>query len=183
MKTIFILLITVFISSSCTNSKTIKQQKAMNYLKAKLNTTWLYTGELLKEKKNIKLKITQVKGNTLIDNKSQIYTKDKNGYKNQYYYWIKYPIVKGNTWIVSNNNKETSVATIEDINTVFKFGEDKIKNCLKVSYIKGLDNGGRNITIRIFCPDLWMVGMETFYEDSEGIATKQSEFKLKSFVY
>lgn len=185
MKTILMLLTITFIFISCNGNKNVKTQKNVNYLKAKINTNWLYTGELLKEKKDITIKITtqNAKG-VLTDNKSQTYTKDKDGYKNQYYYWIKYPIMKGNTWIVNNSNgKDTSVATIESTNTTFKFGEDKIKNCLKVSYVKALENGGRSITIRIFCPDLWMVKMETFYENQEGIATKQSSFNLKSFVY
>ena len=184
MKILITILFTVFIFSSCGGNKTIKNQKDINYLKAKINTTWLYTGNLLKEKKDITIKITQNKNGNLTDNKSQIYTKDKNGYKNQYYYWIKYPIVKGNTWVVnSNNNNETSIATIEDVNATFKFGDDKIEQCLKVSYVKGLENGGRSITIRVFCPELWLVQMETFYETPEGVATKQSDFNLKSFVY
>jgi len=182
MKTIIAILFTILILSSCTSNKTVKNQKDLNFLKAKTDSTWLYTGELLKEKKDITVKITQNNNGILTDNKSQTYTKDKNGYKNQYYYWIKYPIKKGATW-VNNSDKETAIATIEDVNASFKFGEDEIKNCLKVSYVKGLENGGRNITIRVFCPDLWMVSMETYYEDSEGIATKQSSFELKSFVY
>jgi hypothetical protein len=182
MYKIITLLAMTFIFMSCTSGKTVKKAQDINYLKARINTTWLYSGELLKNKKDISIKIKEVKNKVFIDNKSQEYTVDKNGYKNQYYYLIKFPIKKGSTW-VNNNDKITEVATIESLNESFKFGEDTITQCIKVSYVRGVNNGARNITVRVFCPELWMVSMETFYENSEGIATKQSSFTLSSFVY
>jgi len=182
MRSIITLLAMSFIFLSCTSGKTVKDPDNTRYLKARVNTTWLYSGELLKNKKDITVKITGEKDGVLTDNKSQTYTKNKEGYKNQYYYWLKHPIKKGETW-VNNSEKMTEVASIESLNETFKFGEDLVKNCIKVSFVRGLDNGARNITVRTFCPELWMVSMETFYENSEGIATKQSSFTLKSFVY
>ena len=167
--------------SACSSSKTVKD-KDLNFLKARKGTSWVYEGKLLGEKRDITIKITKAEGKKFTDNKGQVYIKDENGYKNEYYYQIRYPLKKGATW-VNKTDKDTEVATIEDVSVKFKFGDDEIKNCIKVSYVKGFDNGARSIVLRTFCPDLWLVKMETYYETYEGVATKQSEFILKSFVY
>ena len=180
--TVILLLFALFSISCSSVDKSVNKNKDINYFKAIKGSYWVYEGRLFNEKKEITVKIIDEENGKLKDDKGLTYLKDKDGYKNQYFYWIKFPLMKGNSWIVKSD-KDVKVATIEDTEVEFKFGEDTIKNCIKVSYIKSLEDKGRNIVIRTFCPDLWMVSMRTYYENPDGIATEQSSFILKSFIY
>ena len=175
------LILSIFFLLSCSGNKTVKERE-VGFFKVRKGTSWIYRATLLGEKRDLEIKITEKNDKFLTDNKGQKYIKDEKGYKNGFFYLIKYPLKKGNTWIIKSK-EQIKVATIEDTAYTFNFEGEKIKNCLKISYINALEDSSRNIVIRYFCPGLWLVKMETYYESPEGIATKQSDFTLKSFSY
>jgi len=174
------LLLSFTILSCSTEKITQRDTKKINYLDIEKGSTWNYDGVLLKEKKNIEIKITQKSDTFAIDNKNQKYIKDQYGYRNDDFYWIKYPLKNNFTWVNKYKGK-IEIATIENVNTTFEFSGEKLKNCMKISYISTLESG-KSILIRTFCPNIWLVSQELYYENSEGIALKQLSIKLKSFI-
>ncbi len=183
VKVIFIFTVLLLFGCS-TDSQTKKTgvDLGSTLIKAKEGSAWRYKGELLGEKRTIELSITTKNDKSYKDSKDQSYTIDQFGIRGDSFYYIKYPIEKGITW-VNKTDKGIEIATIENIDASFKFGPDTIKNCIKVSYQSQPDKQNTTILIRTFCPDLWMVEFETFVENDKEIAIPQSKFSLESFVY
>ncbi len=188
MKYLFIFAITSLFLACSSSNEMIKPVTLSNLLNLKINSTWSYEGTFLGEKIKYELKIVDVKEEvkdvkqfTYKDNKGQIYTHDKFGIRNDKFYFIKYPLEVGTSW-VNKEKDEVEIATIESISEKFKFGEDELHSCIKVSYKKSIES--KNVlVIRTFCTGYFLVSLETYLENTEGVAIKQSSFELKSFLY
>lgn len=158
----------------------VKKYNYPSYLNVKESSTWIYDAWIFNQKKELKITIKKDK-NTLIDNKNRVYFSDDFGYRNDDFYYIKFPLNKGNTWI-NKYNGIVEIATIEDDSLSIEFNNKKYNSCIKVSYINKVEEeGGKYIKMRTFCPNLWIVNQESYYENQAKIATKQTEYKLKSY--
>ncbi|MBN2694829.1 hypothetical protein JXR93_09225 [bacterium] len=184
MKKVILMLFMLSLFSCSTDTQTKKTglDLGLTFIKAKEGSVWRYTGELLGEKKNIELSISEKDATSYTDSKGQKYIVDSYGIRGENLYYIKYPLQKGVTW-VNRTTQGVEIATIEDVDISFKFGPDTIENCVKVSYQSQPDGENTTILTRTFCPDLWMVEFETFVENEKEIAIPQSKFSLESFVY
>lgn len=190
MKKLIFILILIFLNS-CTifdaskkeegvkDKKNVKKYNYPSYLDVKKSSTWVYDAEIFSNKKEMTVTIKKTE-NGLIDDRNRVYILDDFGYRNNDFYYIKFPLKKNNTW-VNKYNGIVEIAMIEDANLSVDFNGKKYNSCVKVSYLNKVEQAGNYIKMRIFCPGLWIVSQESFFENQAKIATKQNSYKLKSY--